>query len=34
MTPFTLEPTLPMATMAATEISEAISVYSMAVTPC
>src|SRR5207253_6717219 len=33
-TPLTLVPTLPMATMAATAISEAISVYSMAVAPC
>src|SRR5204862_1115282 len=32
-TPLTLVPTLPMATMAATAISEAISVYSMAVAP-
>src|SRR6267378_2603712 len=33
-TPLTLVPTLPMATIAATAISEAISVYSMAVAPC
>src|SRR6266446_10451026 len=30
----TLPPTWPMAVMAATEISEAISTYSMAVAPC
>src|SRR5690349_5136131 len=33
-TPLTLPPTLVMAAIAATAISEAISVYSMAVAPC
>ena len=33
ITPLTLVPTLPMAVIAATAISEAISVYSMAVAP-